>query len=154
MTDYSSLSDEEINVLVAERLMGWTAYAETRGEYTLAVAVRPGGRQPWKTCRHDLQEAKKTFYRQISCAEAQALGFFGIGFPDFATKIAHAWEVVEKMTGDGVVAIEVGEPTVGLVRVTIKSDPAAPAWITRGQAHAATAPRAICEAALAATEAE
>jgi len=69
-----------------------------------------------------------------------------------STNISHAWEVVEKVVGDGVVRIEVGQPTLGLVCVTISTDPAAPAWVTRGTAIAANAPHAICRAALKATE--
>lgn len=83
----------ELDALVAEKVMGFEAWAETRGEYRLAVRAGPDAPRPWERKRTPDPER----YESISCAYAQALGFFGEGFPRYSTDIAAAWRVVEKL---------------------------------------------------------
>lgn len=80
-----------LNVRVADAL-GWTAYEEERGEYKLAIACRPGAREPWASSQRPTPQR----YRKITCAEAKKLGFFGSGFPNYDTDWSVTGPLVEK----------------------------------------------------------
>ena len=82
----------KMNAEVAETVMGWLFYAETRGDYTLAVWQRPSEREPWTKYRNP--ESHKKRYHQITAKEATNLGFFGI-LPSFSDDDAAACKVLD-----------------------------------------------------------
>ena len=87
----------EQDARVAELVMGWTAYAEQRGKYRLAVVVSPGDRPPWMKTRDPEPER----YEQIGAVEAVKMGFFGIGFPEYTRDPGADYTVLERVRGWG-----------------------------------------------------
>ncbi len=138
----------EMDALIAE-MMGYKAYKETRGEYTLAVMQRPGDAEPWK----GRQRPDPERYTEISCIEAARLGFFGTGFPEFSTDIAAAWEVVEKLSSEGYFVNVCRFPITNGSNVHIQR--VKDQWGNLDnpvQLRAETVPLVICRAALKALE--
>ena len=88
--------------VIAEAL-GWTAYAETRGResdpYAMAVAIRPGDREPWKEMQNSELHAKR--YKRIPCLEAVGMGFHGISFPAYTRNRSDALLLWDWLEGKG-----------------------------------------------------
>lgn len=82
----------ELDAEVAE-LMGYEAYTEKRGDYTLCVMRKPGDREPWMR----VQNPEPERYTKVSCAKAEKIGFFGTGFPAFTTDVAADYEVLKRV---------------------------------------------------------
>jgi hypothetical protein len=91
---WGDLSARERDALIAEHVMGYRFWLEQRGEYTLAVCVPAGAREPWMGSRDWALRADR--YVETTAADAVAKGFFGDGPPRFTTDIAAAFRVVEK----------------------------------------------------------
>lgn len=96
---WGDLSARERDALVAEHVMGYRFWLEQRGEYTLAVCVPAGAREPWMGSRDWALRAGR--YVETTAADAVARGFFGDGPPRFTTDIAAAFRVVDRMRGIG-----------------------------------------------------
>lgn len=148
--DYSALSDRELDALVAERVMEWVPWLEKRGQYTHVVWQRQEGREPWKESHRDYQQPER--YTRITAAEIQPgkhiTHYVGEDFRPSETW-AGAGLVLEAMRERGFD----GGVTLPHVRGTT--------WDARfwnearaaGIGHHASAPRAVCIAALRAIEA-
>ena len=128
MTDYASNTNAELDALCA-RAMGW----ELRAAPGRALSDPGSGRCSWFDGDEEICDVR-----------------------DWSptTPSAATFEVIDRVKRDGVVLIEVGEPRVGMTRVTIMTDPSAPGGaVTRGEAIDAEPARAIVIAALEASEA-
>lgn len=77
MTPIPTMTDTELSAAVAEEVLGYKCFTETRGEYTLCVVQAPGKRPPWEGKRRPDPER----YAEVSCAEAMRIGFFGVELP-------------------------------------------------------------------------
>lgn len=84
----------ELDLLVAEKVMGWKFYCVKRGKYIHFIAQVPGEPEPWKHSRNDSEDN----YVRGCHADYNPMKHI-MSMPDFhpSTSIADAWEVVEKM---------------------------------------------------------
>lgn len=87
----ADLTDLEIVRRCAEA-MGWRAFKEKRGNYTLCVTVAPGERLPWER----KQKPDPERYTEVTLKEAERIGYFGRGLPKFLHDKAQAMELVER----------------------------------------------------------
>ncbi|MCK9361710.1 hypothetical protein M0Q28_05840 [Patescibacteria group bacterium] len=126
----------EMDALVAEKVMGWKAWEETRGEYTHVVWQRPGDREPWYGSRDWQRHVGR--YRPLVKYDPRR--HIERGLSPFSTDISAAWKVVEKMGN------------FKLLRTDITRDH----WFCEFNggwgAYAPSAPLAICRAALKSKE--
>lgn len=139
-----------LDAVIAD-MLGYKAWKEQRGPSELCVVYPPGHRlaeKPWASTRKEYQEPDR--YSPVSCGEAAEIGFFGQGIPKFSIDISDAWKVVERLRSDG--------NRFRWVTVAQTDDHieiwSCCAWNKDGNrvySSAATAPRAICLAALLAT---
>lgn len=130
-----------LNLLVAEKVLGWIAWEEKRGEYTYVVFQRPGEHEPYRKMKG--RETEKERYRKIPFSEIDRNKHIVAGEKDWSTDISAAWEVAEKVFDslsfrigrEGYTVNESGmwECQIGGLNQSIK---------------ARTAPEAICKAAL------
>lgn len=104
-------TDEELSAAVAEHLTGAAFWAETRGEYTLAV-MHDAARPPWQHWDIKEVERNKPRYRRITGQEAVRMGFFGRGAPDYATSADAVLPLLEKTKGIWEMRCD-NEPTTG-----------------------------------------
>lgn len=136
----------EMDALVAEKVMGWRAWAERRGDYTYIVFQLPGEREPFAKYRNP--EAERARYAPIAFADIDEMKHVVCDIPRYSTEIAAAWEVVS--------ALGERAPFPQYLEVANRYSDAA--WIAKvfeggvmvAEAYADTAPLAICRAALAA----
>jgi len=144
--DYSQLTDEEINVRVAE-MMGM-ALAEEYGFRYPDDGKANAGRESW---------GNSPEYTIVKCRNYGGRLLTRLRPPDGfspATNIAHAWEVVVRLKGGGFsVVVDNAEDDFSASFVA-RGRHDAHGGVPHGLAHAPTAPRAICEAALRAAENE
>lgn len=142
MTEEKLKAGPMLDAMVAEAL-GWTAYLEKRSEYELAVRVPPGGKPPWESYRRG--EMEKHRHRQVSCAEAAKVGFYGEPFPLYSTRIEDAWLVVEKMRERGLyVGFDSNAAAPDVWRFWAQDEEGE--YVASGEAP--TAPLAACKMAL------
>lgn len=122
-----------INALVAERVMGWKFWLETRGEHLYVIPQRPGDREPWTRYRDG--ESHKERYKPITTAEFDSRNQIHLWRDNFdpSRNIAHAMEVFDKWTHASI------EKSGGAYEVTINS------WATEYRTDICIA---ICLAAL------
>lgn len=151
VTVSAAVAGRKMDALVAEA-MGWRAWKEKRGEYSLCVAVPPGAEEPWRRSRNP--ETKR--YTAVTCAEANQIGFYGTGWPRFSEDIAAAWLAVEWLCSLGFYPDLITTHSEGALqwkcvvdRYTNPDDALDPWPIV---ARAATAPLAICVAAIGVME--
>lgn len=86
-----------INALVAERVMGWKFWLETRGEYLYVIPQRTGDREPWTRYRDG--ESHKERYKPITTAEFDSRNQIHLWRDNFdpSRNIAHAHEMRDKV---------------------------------------------------------
>lgn len=123
-----------LDARVAQAL-GYRAWKEKRGEYTLCVVQKPGDREPWFSIQNG-EALHRARYEEVPCALAETIGFYGNGFPRFSTDIAAAWRVMTAM---------LNQPP--MVKFDFMSEVAASDFMWMNEHDA---PFAICKAALAA----
>lgn len=138
------MTPEEINNEIAEKVMGWQFYLEVRGEYT-HVVIRKNGREPWEG-RCD-SEKHKHRYKKICAHEIDSHNHCVNERLCFASDIAEAWQVVDKMRENGYDFEPVwlnGRPFMASFS---KFDVVNVEWLT-SKCKDKSAPMAICLAAL------
>lgn len=126
----------DMNLLIAEHVLGWMAWKEQRGEYTHVIFQQPGERAPYMRSQQWKTVQKR--YEQIPFSEIDRMKHIVSGLKDWSTDISAAWEVSEKV------------PCIQLQR-KINGD-----YVVRWGSYsekdrcvtAQTAPEAICKAAL------
>ena len=130
----------ELNLAIAEKVLGWTAWEEKRGEYTYIVFQKPGEREPYKKTQK--WETAMQRYRQIGFDEIDPFNHIVTGVKEWSSDIAAAWEVVEKPEIMDRIQIGVYPTSFGK-------------WVARSfmpgyeiTVQADRAPEAICKAAL------
>lgn len=136
----NDLTDAELSVLVAECRAGAAFWAETRGDYTLAVMC-DAARPPWQHWDPKEVERNKPRYRRITGLEAVRMGFFGRGAPDYATSADAVLPLLEKEGGFTIDRTPLADDDE-LYRVSLRS--------RDGQGLASTLARAGCIALLSA----
>jgi len=130
MADLTELSNEELSALVATRLMGWVEY------------LRPSD------------------HHKVWWSDERRLAIDFVSHWSPATRIDHAWEVVEKVRSDGFEYHVEGTSAGGYNSAAfryMKESPAFTCWPPypiHGSGFQDTAPRAICLAALRAVGVE
>ena len=87
----TELDGKALDAAVAVAL-GYKAYLEKRGEYTLAVLQRPNSREPWK----GKQMPDPERYKEVSIDMAMTTGFFGNGVPRFSEDWAVAGPLIQE----------------------------------------------------------
>lgn len=87
----------ELNRMIAERVLGWKAWEEIRGEYTHVVWQKDGERDPWKGSRD--WEIQKERYTPL--IKFDPMKHIEHGLIDFSQDISSAWQVVEKLNDLG-----------------------------------------------------
>ena len=123
MRPIETLSDRELDALVAEKVMGWTDIW-TDGDYFMAYPP------------HEQRIMQKM---GVGYAERYPI-------PNYSSEISAAWEVVEKMRQEGL-TVTITTPPTGWKNWDVRG------WDDNNNdnrfiARADTAPRAICIAAL------
>ncbi len=81
---------EPLNVRVA-RALGYRAWKQKRGEYTLCVLQKPGAEFPWMASQNG--EKLKHQYEEISLDLAETIGYFGTGVPPYGSDTPEGWAV-------------------------------------------------------------
>lgn len=129
----------ELDALVAEKVMDWTPWVEQRGGYEHITWQKAGEREPWHRSRNF--DAERQRYSPLVRYDAHH--HIESGLPRFSRDIADAWNVVEKLqeSGDAISLIWYGDAKVWGCLIHRLPVP---------EGDAATAPLAICLAALAA----
>lgn len=145
----------ELDAKIAD-MLGYFAWKEKRGNYALCFVLRPDDRHadaPWKASRDGTPER----YERVTCEQAKKIGFFvsPSPIPKFSQNMGAAWEVVAEVQRRNVgwrFMLIGGDAKFGGFRAEFFGhiDPAQDYGQRHGEAHAATAPHAICLAAIAA----
>jgi len=84
-----------LNEFIADKVMGWIAWEEKRGEYTYIVFQKPGEREPYKKTQR--WEEVMHRYRRIGFDEINHQIHIVTGIKEWSTDISAAWEVVETL---------------------------------------------------------
>ncbi|MDN4069954.1 hypothetical protein QYF50_18795 [Paenibacillus vini] len=86
---------KDMNLLIAEHVLGWIAWKEQRGEYTHVIFQRPGEREPYMRSQQWKTDQKR--YEPIPFTEIDRMKHIVSGLKDWSSDISAAWEVEEKI---------------------------------------------------------
>jgi len=129
------MSDDEINIAIATKVMGWTTVRVQKNFWTVESHLIPPGceQTPHTVCRY-------------SQDGVTVMPILDGGFPNYSTSISDAWRLLERLKASMFVAVYASRSGFE-VSIIVSNDKVV-------VQDADTAPMAICRAALAALDGE